>query len=434
VSAAESRISSPSSRAAVQAQHAHLLASNGRPREALRVLDEIDAMVDEDLADPRLRIEVASARSIAELSVGRFDQACAAARLGARTQAELPEWLSRRGMASHLVNEAHALAYGGRYREARALIEAAVTPAHQRGAAAAEVWFHVVLGEIERDCGYASAAIGHFEVAAVTAESAGQQAALVWAWVGVAQGHLLLGEVDAADAALERVTALGESPLATSWSTAERTRAWLMAGRGDLPAARKRLVDVAEVLRADGIWSFEASLLHDLVRFGDPDAAVDRLDSLADFVEGPLVQAFACHARAAASMDRTAYADALERFEAMDKVVAAAEVALELADVLRRHGDSRGAAAASRRSRRLVEASGGARTPPLLRGVAIEPLTKREREVALLAATGLQSREIAERLTVSKRTIDTHLDRIYRKLGVHGREHLANALEPDTTT
>ena len=79
----------------------------------------------------------------------------------------------------------------------------------------------------------------------------------------------------------DRADAAGESPLATSWSTRERTRAWLLAGRGDLGAARRLLVDVADVLDGDGIWPFEASVLHDLVRFGDPDLAVERLDQLA---------------------------------------------------------------------------------------------------------------------------------------------------------
>jgi DNA-binding CsgD family transcriptional regulator len=202
-----------------------------------------------------------------------------------------------------------------------------------------------------------------------------------------------------------------------------------MASQGDLAGARAVITRVAEVVRADGIWTFEASLQHDLVRFGDPDAAVDRLDALAQMIEGPLVQAFACHARAAAAMNRDGYEDALGQFEAMDRVVSAAEVALELADAARRQGDARGAAAAARRSADLVEASGGARTPPLQRGIAVDPLTKREREVALLAASGLPSRDIAEKLTVSKRTVDTHLDRIYRKLGVSGREQLSEALE-----
>jgi DNA-binding CsgD family transcriptional regulator len=64
-----------------------------------------------------------------------------------------------------------------------------------------------------------------------------------------------------------------------------------------------------------------------------------------------------------------------------------------------------------------------------LRGSGVEPLTAREREVALLAANGLTSKEIAARLYLSKRTVDTHLDRIYRKLGVAGRDELDAALE-----
>ena len=118
----------------------------------------------------------------------------------------------------------------------------------------------------------------------------------------------------------------------------------------------------------------------------------------------------------------------------MGRVVSAAEAALELADLLRQQGDARAAVAAARHSQRLVDASGGARTPPLLRGATIEPLTNREREVALLAATGLASKQIAIRLSISKRTVDTHLDRIYRKLGVAGRAELAEALEPSTRT
>jgi DNA-binding CsgD family transcriptional regulator len=187
-------------------------------------------------------------------------------------------------------------------------------------------------------------------------------------------------------------------------------------------------------VRDDGIWTFEASLRHDLVRFGDPDTAVGRLSALAELVEGPLARAFAGHARAAAAKDRDAFEDALEAFEAIDCVAFAAETAIELADLLRARGDTRAAAAAARRSAALVEASGGVRTPPLMRGVGVEPLTRREREVALLAAGGLASKEIAQRLSVSRRTVDTHLDRVYRKLGVSGRDELTGALEPETPT
>jgi DNA-binding CsgD family transcriptional regulator len=62
----------------------------------------------------------------------------------------------------------------------------------------------------------------------------------------------------------------------------------------------------------------------------------------------------------------------------------------------------------------------------------VERLSSREREVALLAANGLTSREIAERLFVSKRTVDNHLQRIYTKLGVTGRHELGSRLRETT--
>jgi DNA-binding CsgD family transcriptional regulator len=55
---------------------------------------------------------------------------------------------------------------------------------------------------------------------------------------------------------------------------------------------------------------------------------------------------------------------------------------------------------------------------------SLAELTGREREIATLAATGVKTRTIARRLGVSPRTVDAHLSRIYRKLGVPGRAGL----------
>jgi DNA-binding CsgD family transcriptional regulator len=57
-------------------------------------------------------------------------------------------------------------------------------------------------------------------------------------------------------------------------------------------------------------------------------------------------------------------------------------------------------------------------------------LTDREREVVELAARGLTNREIADRLFVSVRTVNTHLYRSYAKLGVNDRSQLAPLLFP----
>ncbi len=48
-------------------------------------------------------------------------------------------------------------------------------------------------------------------------------------------------------------------------------------------------------------------------------------------------------------------------------------------------------------------------------------LTRREREVLVVASEGLTAREIAQRLGVRERTVTTHLARIYGKLGVGNR-------------
>jgi DNA-binding CsgD family transcriptional regulator len=56
-------------------------------------------------------------------------------------------------------------------------------------------------------------------------------------------------------------------------------------------------------------------------------------------------------------------------------------------------------------------------------------LTPAEQEVARLVAGGATNREVAARLSISPRTVEAHLGRIYRKLGVRGRSQLAASYE-----
>ena len=53
-----------------------------------------------------------------------------------------------------------------------------------------------------------------------------------------------------------------------------------------------------------------------------------------------------------------------------------------------------------------------------------DSLTRREREVARLAATGMSAKDIADALFVGKRTIETHLASVYAKLGVDSKLQL----------
>ncbi|HEX4831975.1 MAG TPA: LuxR C-terminal-related transcriptional regulator [Trebonia sp.] len=54
------------------------------------------------------------------------------------------------------------------------------------------------------------------------------------------------------------------------------------------------------------------------------------------------------------------------------------------------------------------------------------PLTRREREIAGLVADGLGNREIAGRLFLSKRTVDSHIEHIFGKLGFTARAQLCD--------
>jgi non-specific serine/threonine protein kinase len=51
-------------------------------------------------------------------------------------------------------------------------------------------------------------------------------------------------------------------------------------------------------------------------------------------------------------------------------------------------------------------------------------LTRREREIAVLVASGLSNREIGARLFISKRTVDAHVDHIFGKLEISSRIQL----------
>ena len=55
----------------------------------------------------------------------------------------------------------------------------------------------------------------------------------------------------------------------------------------------------------------------------------------------------------------------------------------------------------------------------------LDALTAAERQVADRVAHGLTSRQIAEELFVSPRTVDAHLTHIYRKLDINTRARLA---------
>jgi ATP/maltotriose-dependent transcriptional regulator MalT len=92
-------------------------------------------------------------------------------------------------------------------------------------------------------------------------------------------------------------------------------------------------------------------------------------------------------------------------------------------------GARREADAAAQELRRL-----GRRAPRRARGArkaGSGALSPREREVAALVAAGKRNRDVAAALFVSEKTVESHLARIYDKLGVHSRAALATVMAGD---
>ncbi len=78
------------------------------------------------------------------------------------------------------------------------------------------------------------------------------------------------------------------------------------------------------------------------------------------------------------------------------------------------------------RTRGELRVAGSARAP---RPTQAPGLTPQEATIAAAVSRGRSTREVAELLVLSPRTVETHLSNIYRKLGLTGRAGLASALE-----
>lgn len=202
----------------------------------------------------------------------------------------------------------------------------------------------------------------------------------------------------------------------------EIARAWVAACTGNLTWAGRHLRDATLTARRLGQRSVEVWAWHTANRCGLP-VDLDRLRGLAGAVEGEFARLALAQAIAAAHRDGRELMALADAWEQIGYRLDAADSAAQANMVLRAESGSRAAFAAALRSEEL----GGDKavvTPALQATAAPAHLTRRELEVAQLAARGTSNADIARTLFVSVRTVEGHLNKVYAKLHVQGRDEL----------
>ena len=202
--------------------------------------------------------------------------------------------------------------------------------------------------------------------------------------------------------------------------------AWMLAHDGHIDQAAAVITETATALAALGHWGVAAAAAHIAVRLGSPGLVIDVARSAAEHAPGAFVDAIALHATAALDRDAEALMIAARALSDGGQRGAAIDAADHAAELFR-------AAHAAESERKAVQFAAGLAAGSTDFRLRRSPdrsgeLTVRERAIALAAAGRESSREIAERLGLSVRTVDNHLARVYRKLGVSGRAELRQEL------
>ncbi len=263
-------------------------------------------------------------------------------------------------------------AHRGQIADARAEAHEAVEISEAISDSLFGIQSRTVLGFIELSAGDPGAAADHLRPLPAWLVSHGWEEPTDFAWTNAIEALIGIGELELARSYVEGYVDRAERS-ASPWAlaTAARGRGLLAAAEGDLAAARAAL-DGALVEHDQMSCPFE--LGRTLLALG-------------------MVRRRARERRAA----REAYETALGVF------------------------DELGASTWAGRAREEMGRISGRRP-------GSGELTKMEERVALLAAEGLANKEIASALYISVHTVEAHLTRAYRKLGIRSRAALAGRL------
>jgi DNA-binding CsgD family transcriptional regulator len=401
------------------AMRAHISNSVGRPHEAIAIAEPL---VDGVELPPRPLLSALSALAPALALCGRGDEALEIAKRGFDPTLRAADEVG--GSVNWAIGTFFLAQLAcGRLDEAekvgRLQYDAALRLRNREahgGAATTLGWLTLLRGK-------ASSAAMLFREAEPHLPDADRFGVRVTCLGGLAHALALGGDHAGATEVLEQAEEAAHPGLNSFNAAVEIGWAWALSLR-DRPAAIRICMAVGEEATGrgqltDAIWAY-----HDATRLGGADKGAVALTEVTAACQGPFPPIAAAHADALVSGDRAALLEVADRFEALGMLLFAAEA---VAEAVRAGPAGREDRSLVARARTLAARCEGARSPALAE-VLPPPgdLTPREAEVATLASEGYSSRAIAAQLGISARTVDSHLARAYLKLGVRGRNNLAD--------
>jgi DNA-binding CsgD family transcriptional regulator len=354
------------------------LATAGRPLAALALVDRTSSlMVDAQHELPYAPGQVAVGMILSMQWAGRLDDAEAIARLGYEQGVTMHADLLR-GVSAYQLGLC-------------AFWRGAMQTAHERFEEATGVMSHTDVGFLPSACDHLAAT----------------------------RAHLGLDDSAGAPDSTARFPLYETERLRLAGAVA--------AGRGDLDRACALTEEAAVSARERGLYMLEVFALWDRARYHDARSVSDAIELAASHCEGELAPLLASATRALCSSDASALEDTADELARLGFLLWAAELARAAAHEFARAGMLARAAHADTRADQLSTGCEGASTPMSGRRHDRDApeLTRREREIVELARHGATNAEMASRLSISIRTVETHLQHAYDKLGVNSRQELA---------
>jgi DNA-binding CsgD family transcriptional regulator len=404
-------------------------------------------------ATPTALAMVAEAFSLS----GDIDRAAAYLRRAADFSSSSNLMTEMQGAAFH----AQSLGWAERYSEARSQLTRLLYAARSLGSATILAFALAVSAEIDWWSGQWTTAYADATEAVQWATESGQSGLLGYGLSMLARIEAAQGEREACDARVDKVRREVEARGVGCMPVYNYAALGLAAlSAGDLSDAAANLQQAWDLSSHQGMQNpnvvpLAGDLAEALARVEEKHRCtqiLDWLDERAQATGLAYPRAVACRGRGILAADRDeAQRLFAESLAALDKV---GPIAFEQArtllcsgEAMRRHRhpvaareplhealtlfESLGARPWAARARAELAAS-GVKNQRVTQSVAgptgLEQLSPQELQVARIAARGQNNIEVAAALFISRKTVEAHLTRVYRKLGIHSRTELARIL------